>query len=359
MKIGMITFHRATNCGAALQTYGLFYYLKSLGYQIEIIDYIPNNMITPRRNFIYNVLHAIRTVVTPIPSIRNKKRNKLFDLFLNKHMSLSKGKYLGDKEIETSELKYDILISGSDQILNTTLTGNSRAYYLHFASGKKISYASSFGRTNISQTEVQLIKNELKRFDYISVRELSSVGVLKNIIDITPEVVCDPVFLLDKNQWQDIFNKERIINHKYIFLYLMEENDNTLSVIDSVQKKYKLPIVTVIGGMVHRIYPNRNYCCGPEEFLNYINNAELIITNSFHATAFSIILKKKYITIAHSSRNARLESLFQIIHAENKLITKAINADKVENYILDGSVAYGDLDVLIQESKEYLKKALS
>lgn len=129
---------------------------------------------------------------------KKRKREYRFDEYRKKYFKMTEQHFYGDNCIKDELKDFDILISGSDQILNTTLTGNSRAYYLDFFEGKKISYASSFGRTNITQNEIDLIKSELPHYSAVSVREKSAGEIIKRISGIDSELVMDPVFLLKK-----------------------------------------------------------------------------------------------------------------------------------------------------------------
>lgn len=358
MKVGMITFHRATNCGAALQTFGLFSYLKELGVDVEIIDFIPNNIAYTKKSKLRKFFHYIKCILTPIKTIHHNKREKQFNEFIQNNFIMSKDSFFGDKDIDKFSTNYDCIISGSDQILNTTLTGNSKAYYLNFSNLRKISYASSFGRTNISQKEIDYIKLYLNNFDAISVREKSSISIIQEYIKKPVEFVCDPVFLMNMNFWLQLTNFLEKKDNKYIFVYLMEDNEITSSVLEAVKKKYELTIVTVIGGKVSKKYPNIDYECGPRKFLQYIYNAEFVITNSFHATAFSLIFKKNFCTISHSCRNARLESLFNVLELENKLIDKVISLEEINQFVIDGDKEFSKMNNLIYNSKQYIKNNL-
>lgn len=354
MKIGILTFHRATNCGAALQAYALYKYISNINDETEMIDYIPNNMVRKNDSLVYRLLHTVRFCITPREGYRTVKKNSKFDAFRN-NIKMSIKSYEGDNGITSEFEKYDMLISGSDQILNTTLTGDSKTYYVPYSIKRKISYASSFGRTDVTELEKQYIDEYLSDFDAISVREISSVPLLESMINISPKVVCDPVFLLDKVAWLTIANTNKSKN-KYIFAYLMEENGTVSSVLSVLKKMYNLPIIVVVGGKINKKYKNRDYQCGPVDFLNYIQNAELIVTNSFHASAMSIIFGKKFCTIAHSSRNARLDSLFEIGKIRDKLICSPIAIDDIDRYLVNGEIVYPNFYELISESKKYLNQ---
>lgn len=285
----------------------------------------------------------------------NRKRELNFNNYREKYYSLSDRQYLGDLGIANAHFDYDAIISGSDQILNTTLTDNSKAFYLDFFDGKKISYASSFGRKNVSIEEIKLIRNELPKFSALSVREQSGADIIRKEIGIEPQLVMDPVFLLSKDEWSERCNEEMKLPEKYIFVYSMEVSPVLENAVVSIKKEEKLPIIVVRGGgKPGLIEGNEDGTCGPEEFLRYMRDAELIITNSFHGTAFSLIFEKKFLCIAHSTRNARLENIINIIGRKDGLL----KCDSGVPVVINGEEASLTIKSYIKASKEYLKNAL-
>lgn len=351
-RIGLITFHRAKNLGAALQTYALYTYLNDKICSTEIIDYYPNNAIPIYNAFTKRALQIAKKIIGGKEQKSRYQRYAKFDTFINE-CKRSKKVYYGDQAIEADPPSYDLIISGSDQILNTTLTGNSRAYYLSFAQEMpKMSYASSFGRSNISDIEDEYIKKYLPDFQAVSVREESGKEIVDQRINCFSEVVVDPVFLLSREKWDilaPLLNKDR-----YIFVYAMENTTWLIKTIEQVSENYKLPIKIVLGGDFRlSIDGEVDSSCGPREFLSYIKNAELIVTNSFHGTAFSIIFEKKFICVAHSEKNTRLEHLCKLI-GEKKQVLEGEQLTKIDNYIISGCDAYSRLKEVIIKSKKYL-----
>lgn len=353
IKIGIITFQNAINIGAILQTYALEHYIRENIGDCEVINFIPNSDI-PRLPYRLNcLLHNIRLYYTN-SSLYYKEKN-IHDF--KKNIAISKRTFVGDNEIIKSNLPYEVMISGSDQILNMTLTGNSLSYYLNFFDGKKISYASSFGRTNISHNEIYAIRKELSKFNAISVRETSAISIIQNETGIKPELVLDPVFLLDEDVWNKVCNNNLSLPPKYIFVYSMEDSSILINVLNFVIKKTGLPVIVVYGGGKEKnINGIEDSTCGPKEFIRYINNAEYVITNSFHGTAFSIIFKKKLFCVAHSSRNTRIENIMQLINKKDNIISKTMNS--YDEMVVDCNINYNNLERYIKLSKEYLFKNL-
>ena len=271
---------------------------------------------------------------------------------------LSENTYYGDVMIQKNPPKYDVLISGSDQILNLTLSKNSVSYYLTFAeNATKISYASSFGRNDISKEEEDAIKNYLVEFDALAVREKSAIELIKKYIDKDAVNVVDPVFLMDKEEWFKLADEKATPKQKYIFVYAMENTDVVKSVVDVVSKKYNLPIITVNGGCnMDGIVGKEDKKCGPQQFLSYIKNAEFVITNSFHGMAFSHIFEKNFYAIAHTRRNSRIEDLMDISGNKCNIIS-SVDDDNVLK-ITDGQGAFTKMKEIIDLSKQYLNDSI-
>lgn len=352
MRIGIITFHRANNVGAALQAAALCQYMNQQFGNTEIIDFVPNNACLAKHN---NPAQKIKRFIIHVLSKRKSTRDYKFAEFRKTEMVISTQTYYGDKEMDKAAGQYNLLISGSDQILNTTLTGRSRSYYLDFDHGKKISYASSFGRIDISDDEINLIRSELPKFTALSVREYSAAEIIKRETGVEPPLVLDPVFLIDQAQWITRCNEKKHLPEKYIFVYSMEGSPRLEHAVKTVQRQTGLPVIVVHGGgKPGGIQGTVDSACGPREFLRYIRDAELIITNSFHGTAFSLIFEKRFICVAHSSRNARLENILHLINQDEKMVFDIV--DKYDKNIIVGDKCKSNLERYIDLSKAFLKQ---
>ena len=356
MKAGLITFHSVYNYGANLQALALQTYINREICECEIIDFVPNNVSVGRPRGVRGVLSfGKRCAMKCIRSFRPDKAYKM-ERFQARHYRLSTRTYYGDRDVYANPPQYDLLISGSDQILNTTLSGCSETYYLKPWGNdiKKISYASSFGRENVSESEYLLIRSELGKFAAISARENSGARMLSSELNREIPMVVDPVFLLDRSEWIGLATKTRE-NGNYVFAYAMEYSDAMCSVLQRVIAEGK-KVLLICGGESARRLPGEIIkTAGPDEFLSHIANAELVITNSFHGTAFSIIFEKPFISVAHLTRNARIESILDLIGSSEKMITSAENGE-LSDYVIDGREVISSVLPLIKKSKDYLKQ---
>ena len=257
--IGIITFHYVNNLGAVLQASALQEYISQNVDDCELINYIPNNDIPPRKFvFLRRIAHNSKILLTSKHPNADFKRERSFRKYRSKYMNISGRCYYGDKDIFSNPPEYDVLVSGSDQIFNTTLTGNSEAYYLGFDhNAKKISYASSFGRTEITEKEKQLIVSGLDKFDYISVREKSGKEIVEKYTHRVPQLVVDPVFLLDRTAWE--YRCSECLTGKYIFVYSMENSPVLETIVNELKETSKLPVYVSEAGAQPEGFPAKRF----------------------------------------------------------------------------------------------------
>lgn len=222
-KVGILTFHWATNYGAVLQCYALQETIKNhCNCSVEVIDYYPAYLKTG----LHSVLSA-RSFGSLKTTILQILREKKIKQFRDKNLSVSSLHFNYGNEINNV---YDVIICGSDQVWNpafirygekkTTLT-----YFLDFASNKckRISYACSFGTDSLSDDIVEIILPELRKFTAISVRENSGKHILE-LMNIDSKVVCDPTLLLFRSHYLSLINVQKN-ECEYCFLYFLHEKN--------------------------------------------------------------------------------------------------------------------------------------
>lgn len=351
MKIKIITIHAMHNPGSVLQAYALQEYLKN-NYEVKIIDYRPN--------YFYDEGSKLKLALKKLLYGRAyKSRENKFRDFVKNNMQLTQ-LYKSYEELENSNLNADVFITGSDQLWNTDFPcGNDRAFYLKFVNcGKKISYSTSIGKKNIDEKNQKVLKENLMDFSNISVREKSTVDFLNNLLNKKVTWVCDPVFLLDKSKYTKFIDNRYSIEEKYVFVYLPPE----LKVLDMLIDEYKKRGYKIIlgGGVLKRCEcDNHIIDMGPEDFLSLIYYADIVISTSFHATAFCHIFHKEFFTILPTKNGERISSLLE----QTELSTRGIKEDTKE-YDIDGAnINWETVDIklreYINESKNYIDKALN
>lgn len=353
MKAGILTFQNANNYGAVLQAYALQKYLNENNINCEFINYnmVENKDINKKEIIIFKLKNKFIFIKNINIYIKQKK----FDEFRKKYLKINSKEYYNDKAIYNNKFDYDLYIVGSDQVWNSKITNNSKVFFLTFADSKiKISYGASFGHDVLNKEEKENVKNYLKDFDAISVREKQVVNKLKNITKKEIYDVVDPVFLLETEKWDEIMKKIKI-NKKYIFIYLMEENKEVYKILNSINKDFKYEVIYISNHNLElKNYNSKKLKkVGPREFIYLIKNSEYVITNSFHGTAFSIIFEKKFWVIGHSKYNARIQNLINLILENNKIIIQ--NEENYAGKMINGFNANKEMLKEIKKSKTFIQ----
>lgn len=332
MKINTITCHNVYNYGATLQAYALQTFLEAQGHQVEIIDYypkyrhkrnfwkIPNNSKVGKysqRYFLFHLLYAIHRVIKYLRDT-NFDRSKKFDVFDKKYLHITSNHYANYQQLKDNPPTADCYIAGSDQIWNTNGdTGKDPAFYLNFGSfgTKRISYAASFGISEIEESFKPQLKKYLSTFNAISVREKTGLDILTDLGYMEAIQVCDPVFLLSKEDWLKIASPA-IIKDSYVLVYdFFQDDDKIKSMAQKLAKEKNCKIVSVNDGGKCRYADINISNASPNDFVSLIANANVVISNSFHASAFSLILNKEFYTypVVRNKNHSRMTDLLDSV----------------------------------------------
>ncbi|UKK59574.1 polysaccharide pyruvyl transferase family protein [Prevotella communis] len=369
MKIGIITMHKVLNYGSALQAFALQRKISELGYESEIIDYIfPPHKKTriTLQSVIDNVFVFLRAVVMGFPK---KKKERRFQEFYDAFYRLSPQSYNAEKIIQDVP-KYDVYMTGSDQVWNPRYIGTDTNFLLSFApqDKPKISYASSFATSSIPEGSKKFYEKYLKEYSCISVRESTGSFLVQDVAGKKSMVCCDPVFLLNRDQWDTVAEKARKRNEdKYILVYalyyMFDPYPELLQIIDNVQKTLGYKVLYLDGRKEDAFRPNSSVLKaeGPSEFVSLVKNAELVITSSFHGVAFSLIYERPLMAIVRKEdkTDSRIPSLLKIAGAEKSLVAYDSNLklSRVELYHLRNDSTC--LTQYIESSIDYLNNSLN
>lgn len=345
MKIGIITILKVNNYGAELQAYALQCVLSLLGYDAEIIDYLfyknPQHIKTTcsKPKFHFGIKKSLAEKIYPIymksktllHSKDEKMRELRFALFHQTHTKLSKT-YRTIDELFSAKLDYDIYMVGSDQVWNPGIYSSLDPYFLKFApKGKKrLAYASSFGVSEIPSYAYTYYHDSLKAFDAIGVREVNAVDLVKDLCGKKAQWVLDPTLLLTKKDWSNIAIVPETVKDfqdGYILLYELTPCPYILRLTYHLNKTLNLPIVRICksSSVEDKDKTILNITdAGPAEFVGLFSNARLVITNSFHGTAFSINLERDFYTVAplRKRNNSRQQSLLRLFQLESRLLVE-------------------------------------
>lgn len=378
MKICLITFHFVSNDGGVLQCYALQRFLEKQGHQVKVIDYRPsyhtiryaafkNPFVYTRwywrrfRNtgFIIRSIRAARSFVRCIylnTRREEKATAQVFDNFIRKNLHLTE-QYTTLKQLREKPPRSDAYVVGSDQLWNPDLLDFKfdPAYFLDFGdtSIPHVSYAVSTGK-KLSEKELGQLGMLCRGLSAVSVREYNES--LINAVGRDVHVCIDPTLLLEADDYSEIESRAQE-TEPYIFVYGFEDSEALHDAVNMVQKQQG---VRIINGCPHRIRLDGDVtnlrACGPSEFLTLIKNAQYVVTNSFHGTAFSIVYKKEFVTLAHSTRGNRVTELL----GKLGLLSRLWN---YESFSIDNPIDWPKvqekLSILRKHSEEFLLSAIA
>ena len=364
MKIGIVTYHNANNYGAVLQAYALNNYIDKNIADCDIVDY--------RSDFFYKRYHyfieckSLRKIITSLLNFPIRAMIiKRFDRFRNESFKTGKEVY-NDNSIKNADTEYDKFVFGSDQIWNYSLNNCDYNYLGDFVSdsSKLNAYAASFGFSNICDIDDNIketYSSYLNRFKHVAVREEQGTVLVNYLTGKRAEVVCDPVFLLNKDEWDDMaVGKTK--RGRYIFLYHLQGRDTDLRrYAKYLSKKTGLPVIEFQAWVKPRPICFKPVFGGsPEDFLGWIKDAEYVITDSFHCTAFSIIFMKKFwskIAINKDEKATRVGNLLYKLNLHERIIPEDLCKWDYDDIIDYKSVEDKKIE-MISSSKEYLRNIL-
>lgn len=342
MKIGIITIVRVFNYGAELQAYALQKKLELMGYNVEIIDYLfykhkkhkATRLSKPWINigFERKVKELLYPLIYSLKTFTRRKQQKIlrdkFESFHKKNTRFSKVQYSRLDELYSAHSDYDIFIVGSDQVWNPWSNTSLDPYFLTFApEGKRrISYASSFGVSELPEQAIDKYKVRLNGLDEISVRESSAVELVKKLTGRIAEHVVDPTMLLTRSEWKQVAVKPPM-DEPYILLYNVTKSDYAAKFANELSNKKNWKIVSIRPTAVSE---DKNaevlyiHDAGPAEFLGWFIQASLVITNSFHGTAFSVNFNRPFFTVLPKTKSntSRQKSLLSLLKLDSRLLTE-------------------------------------
>ena len=314
MKIGIITLYGEFNYGNRLQNYALQRTLELLGYKAVtlVVDSKTNIM----KKYLKKFLHKKNDQIKLIPR-NEKKRERNIKTFTNRYINTEFYKTNdGKMPIKVNEF-FDCFVVGSDQVWNPLFWGDERFdaeaynYFLSFAEPqKRISYAASFGISELPEKYQKNFKHLLEGFNHISVRESDGADIVNSITTKLANIVLDPTMLLEVDEWRKVSSQGIKPKFRYIVTYFLGDQENEfLLYINELSLKYGYEIINIMDEKCVEYYTG-----GPDTFLSLIDNAEICFSDSFHATVFSILFHTPFVVVDrkhsnNSNMNSRINTL--------------------------------------------------
>lgn len=370
-KVGIMSMQRIANYGSFLQAYALKRMMEELGYEIEFVDYhvgtpVISEDVDSQNKFVRKLKKGIETLQYQAPLAHKLAFIRYKQSFSQKYMPL-----LGISNVRNYNPSLDCLVIGSDEVFNC-IQKNSNVGYSPELFGKDhhakrlITYAASFGNTTLEKLEkykkVDEVGSLLKEFDAISVRDANSGAIVEQLTGKEPVYHLDPALMYDFINCCDQIPQIHT-NEKYLILYAYAGriSRGEADWISQYAKKKKLKVYA-IGGI--QKCADRFIDCSPFEVLAYFNNAEEVITDTFHGSIFSVITHRPFTTLIRKSvgnsygNEEKLSDLLQRLHLTERMTTRIEDVEKINaTYI-----GYPEVDNILQgqrkSAREYLQKNL-
>lgn len=366
MKIAIVTIPVSLNYGAVLQTFALQRVLLQYG-DVEIINYKnPYTSVSAELIRVKSSIHGLLGMGKDVCRLFPRRRViKKFHQFRQNNLNMTIG-YSALDLVRGKADGFDVYIAGSDQIWNPACVSDANEidpiYFLSFASvgSKKISYASSMGSYVFSPVERSHIKDLLRDYDAITVREKDAQMFLQEVTEKCVQHVLDPSLLLTKKEWLEALNVEDMSNthEKYILLYTVPKSPLIRSAVDYFSVKLGLKVVSIDQGLsVGANVDQQIRDAGPVDFLRLFANAEFVITDSFHGTCFSVNFGKPFVVISHSKYLNRIESLLSLLGLQARIVSDETEFSSV-NVVFDNDDVYESLLRERNKSLSVLENAL-
>ncbi len=374
-KIGILTSTPSfnDNYGAVLQAYALQVKLTELGHEPWDLVYrdkserVPEKKGTPLERFkaIFLSGNSFSSGIAVVKTKRSRAlRERAFRSFLAERLSVAPGTLDYGWLVEHVS-DYDAYICGSDQVWNPRCHGgvNDPGYFLQFACGvrRTVSYAPSFGVSVLPESCLQNLGDYASNIDFVSVREDSGAKLLSEA-GIDAQVVVDPTLLLAAADYDLAATRPDWLPERYLAVYKFGERSEYDKRIRATARRLGLDVVNIPARLDSPFRTRWNL--GPAEFLAIIRDAELVCTDSFHATVFSTVYRTPCIVFprdtpgSKKSMNSRMEGLLRRLGMEARYASTPAGWDNALQAELDYDEAHRRLAEWRSDSEAFLQKAL-
>lgn len=365
-KIGILTFSYSSNGGSVMQAMALQKTISSFdGFEASIINYtktrygkpIIGKDVFPKRIRSWTPKNIIKWTIQ-ITAHPFKMRK--FEKFFAQHYNNFSDHFYSREELVALNDVYDKFVVGSDQVWNFGSPQVDETYFLDFVKDKtkKISYASSFGQKGVPEDKREQVSQLISDFSAISVREPDGLDIVSELTTQKATLVLDPSLLLPKEEYQKLSVAPK--KKGYVYLYVRQDSERLERFAKKLADTYGLKLVKVISNWICGKNGKRRFPIGPQEWLGYIENADFVVTNSFHGICFSTIFEKEFyidfLEKTPTATNSRLEGMLRQFNLKNRCIDDVTDMRSLTR--IDYDIVNEFKKRRIDESLDYLKNAL-
>lgn len=356
MRIGILTQPLASNYGGILQNYALQQVLKRMGHEVWTVDYNRFGWLD-WANHVWRVAahkmlgHNVQFGMTPP---ERRRQEAPLRRFVDKYISLTEPRTKCFERSVVEEYAFDALVVGSDQVWRPRYNYNVADCFLKFAgamSVKRVAYAASFGTDEWEFTDVQTAEcaQLAKRFDGISVREKSGVGLCKDHLGVEAVHVLDPTLLLHAADYAELC-KDIPRRKPFVFAYILDESEDKQRQIKDFAARHGLDYFIKSADAAVSMTDT------VELWLSYFRDAAFVITDSFHGTAFAINFNKDFYVFGNADRgNSRFDSLLDSLNLKNRMISGFIPKDEAS---IDWSLINLNREKVVEFSLDWLTRVM-
>lgn len=371
--IAVVTLHNSPNYGSCLQTYATQTVLSRIGATTSIVDYYRHDAIPENETErALNGQLAKKMPIFRIPGVKSlaripvsrivARRAKPLNDFRQSKLALTDRKYYSVEALEQNPPQADIYCTGSDQVWNSTWNeGFNKAFYLSFApeGAKRIAYAASIGKSSLEDWEKPLMRNALKKYSHISVREVEAAELLDSIGVHGAVPVIDPTLMLNHDDWSVLRDDSVLPTGSYILVYQLNKNHEFDQYVQRFASKVGLPVYRIAYGVHEKRKGEHTIVCPPVGgFVSLFMNAEYVITDSFHGTAFSMNLGRKFVAISPGRFSGRIMNLLGMTGETRHYLDDWRDLD-IANQPIDHAHVAQVLETKRTETKAFLVKAIN
>lgn len=354
LRTATVTWITYRNFGTYLQAYALQQAVKSLGCENRILDDRRFVLSSPLRAFLGRWKRRLLGQPTAPANIAAYRD------FRERHLQID------ERWTDYADLnrRYDLFLCGSDQIWSPYFKVNPY-YYLGFTDKPKVAYAPSTGTDSLPDSYRRETKPLLDRFSAIAVREASAARAMSEYVDKEVRTVADPTLLLTAAEWEKVADPVGNADTPYLLCYFLSPNAWYMEYARAEARRLGIPLKVFYNRSEYRDYGDERLSVGPGEFLTYIRQATKVFTDSFHASIFSLLFHKDFVTFkrfedgGERDQNARIADLFSRLGLSARFIGRDRLAEAAGLPMPDYAAVDERLSGLREESKGYLFEALA
>ena len=372
--IGIVTLPGDTNYGNRLQNYALQETIKSLGFgKVESLEGLPRGeskllkfrrlLATAygrRKEILNRALGGAEARRQPDVYTCPQLRREAIRAFSERYINPAPQHYPGARGSSELADRYHRLVVGSDQVWNPAFTQVNAEWFLSFAKPEqRVAYAASIGIPEVPGYLRSRYRNGLRQIEMLSVREHRAALMVEELTGVKPPVVLDPTMLLKRGQWESVaVQPPQLLASSYVATFMLSAGDSTttggpdLSAVRKHARKERLEVVDL-----HSPSDPALVAYGPSEFIGAIRGAELVVTDSFHASVFATLFHVPFLLVPRGAMNSRFETLLSHAGLADRMLSHS------SDIAAAGRIDWGDVDLRIDEARkhslDFLARSLS